>query len=139
MTVRKTAHVLATLAFLLGLAGEAYGPHAGLAHGPPAHAHDTDRGRVSQPASSSGASLAWTQATEPQESEEPDPAPCTCVGTCHGAAAAPVPARPYASVVSGERFQSGHPVATDRIVPLQPPYLLPYANAPPSERNVSHV
>lgn len=65
---------------------------------------------------------------------------CTCVGTCHGAAASPVPARPIPDVVPTESTAGNEPTPTDhRLLPRASRYLLPLANAPPGSPSIVHA
>lgn len=100
--VRGAIYVLLTLAFLAGLAGEAYGSHPGSGHEHRTH--------------------------------------CTCVGTCHGAAASPVPAQPDPYVVAVESVERNDPKPADhRLLPRSRRYLLPLPNAPPGARSLAHA
>lgn len=110
------------LAFLIALAGEVSGAHACPHHeialaGQPAdaglHEHDPHAG---DPAGDPGHS-----------------GPCTCVGVCHGSAAAPLPS--VGPVVGHFRGVSSPAPAlvpdSGTSVRLLLPYVLPYANGPP--------
>lgn len=96
--VRGAIYVLMTLAFFAGLAGKAYGSHAGSDHEHRTH--------------------------------------CTCVGTCNGAAASSVPARPDPYVVAVESIERNAPKpASHQLLPRTWRYLLPLPNAPPGARS----
>jgi hypothetical protein len=112
---RQAGVLLLALSFLLVASGEVLGAHhcahhqgehaASGAHAdaPPDGGHDGHQG-----------------AHPPAQSvpHDHDPAPCTCIGTCHGSAATPLPA---AHLPQGE----------SRAVRLLP-HVLPFANGPPT-------
>lgn len=100
--VRGAIYVLLTFAFLAGLAGETYGPHAGAGHDHRTH--------------------------------------CTCVGTCHGAAASPVPAEPGPYVIAAGQVEAYEAKPADeRLIPRSRRYLFPLPNAPPGARSLAHA
>lgn len=127
LTRRMAAAALAGI-FLLAGSADVYGlhhcPHH--QHGP---AHETPA-----PAGASAAEAGQDRADTgdaPHHGHD-DEAPCTCVGSCHGSASAPVVAKGPATDVE--------PVATtwrgtpepEGVLPDAPtPYLTPYPTGPP--------
>jgi len=128
--VRRTLNVVVLGAFLVGLAGEAFGPHpkrldARYGTGPAGDtAHESRR---------SGPTTAAVAPSGDDESrhDHPEHEPCTCVGTCHGAAASPVPAQAPSLQVAGARPLRAAARTTGRLVYGRSSYVLPYPNPPP--------
>lgn len=121
---RKPAAALLVLTFLVGLRGEAYLPHA-------AHGGAGDHGAVHSLALASiGTGESGPATSSPHHG---DPGPCTCIGTCHGAAAAPLPALGFDGASLPAEAAGGEPgPPATRGLRSASPYLLPYANGPPT-------
>lgn len=116
-SLRSTLSVLLAGVFVLSLGGEAYGWHDCPHH----HRDGGPRPAAGAEAPADSAPLA------------PTDGPCTCVGSCHAAAASPMPAlAPAAPALVGtaERLPLRPTVETVR--PRFSPYLLPYPNGPPA-------
>ena len=123
MTPRTPAfrmHALLALAVLaLGLGSQAWGYHGCANHAESADVHAPD-------------ASAHAHAQLPTHSEDAGHGPCTCLGTCHGSAAATTlppmaPVAPVAVVLRQPRVQ-----ATDTRAPVvRPAFLIPYSTAPP--------
>lgn len=136
------------LAFVLGLAGEAYGFHHDHGHGhdPPApagsagHLHHAPEVEEPLPRASSlasgphGVPSEARRASEPGSTEgPPDEAPCTCLGICHGASASPLPSSPPRVQVRIGQVEAGRdPADEHRALRPPTPYVLPFANGPPT-------
>lgn len=142
--MRPLAAASLFLAFLLGLAGEAYGLHHD--HGTPAsasaagHAHQASEAERRLAGSEPGKPTARPLQSEGGGDSEgrssdsaPDDAPCTCLGICHGASASPLPASPPSLYVRTTEPVAG-PRPGDESGPLRAPtpYLLPFGNGPPA-------
>lgn len=119
--MRRPVALLLFGLFLVGIGGEAYAVHAPDANagGLPSASHASGHEALHDPAA-------------PSSEPEHDPLRCTCIGLCHGAAAAPHPAPP---VTLPSRLRPARAVEPDRLPAAPPaprdPFLLPYANAPP--------
>jgi hypothetical protein len=127
---RQAGVLLLALSFLLVASGEVLGAHhcahhqgehaASGAHAdaPPDGGHDGHQG-----------------AHPPAQSvpHDHDPAPCTCIGTCHGSAATPLPPSVQLSVApaAGAVGAAHLPQGESRAVRLLP-HVLPFANGPPT-------
>lgn len=145
---RSVAAETLFLAFLLGLAGEAYGFHHdhGHANDPPApagaagHLHHAPEAEQPLSLASSGRSdpqgapADGRRASEPGSTEGPsDESPCTCLGICHGASASPLPSSPPRVQVRIGQVEAGRdPADEHRALRPPTPYLLPFANGPPT-------
>ncbi len=147
--MRPLAAASLFMAFLLGLAGEAYGLHHDHGHASGAPASASRVGHAHQ-AMEAEYRLAGTEPEGPVagplqvpsegggDSEDrssdstPEDAPCTCLGICHGASASPLPASPLSPYVRTAEPVAG-PRPGDESGPLRAPtpYLLPFGNGPP--------
>lgn len=144
--VARTAALVLALTFTSGLVGEAYGWHRCPHHHP--NRDVTNAKGAASPPASSGSSAAATdragRATDAVEGLRVQPPPsrplhprqgktCTCVGNCHGSAAAPLaPAPPAGPAEDGIGLEVSLSDRNGVVVPGLSPYMLPYANAPPS-------
>lgn len=117
----QTVAVLLSAVFLAGTAGEVYGLHDCSHH----------RSAPAAPTDASSHAAGGEAASGPMESSS---GPCTCLGTCHGAAAAPTTALGQETPV----LEAGR---TGRILRATPPepapardvtVLLPYPTGPPA-------
>lgn len=112
-----TISVLLAGVFVLSLGGEAYGWHDCPHHHP-------DR----RPATADGAAAEAGSAPL-----EPAGGPCTCVGSCHAAAASPMPGpAPAAPELPDQVTRPELRESDDTLRPRFPSYFLPYPNGPPS-------
>lgn len=118
--LRRAVSVLLAGVFVLSLGGEAYGWHDCPHHHP-------DPGTGDVPAEATAAAAEAGSAPL-----EPTGGPCTCVGSCHAAAASPLPgsAAAPAQVASAVRSVELGAIARPPR-PRFPPYFLPYPNGPP--------
>lgn len=123
---RTTAALLAGI-FLLAGTADVYG-----LHDCPHHDHGGGDAAVQAAEATPPGHDAHVTSGQP-EHEPPAGAPCTCVGTCHGSAAAPVvaqgPESPATDLVRAERRLT----APTRPAPSTDPtaFLIPYPNGPP--------
>lgn len=119
---RRVGAILLIATFLPGLAGEAYGPHSSelAVRGPAVALHPVE------PPDPEGI-------PNPPPRRPHDPLRCTCIGTCHGAAATPHPATPTAldTTAMVPYLRAAEAPAEDHL-PARPPFLLPYATGPPA-------
>lgn len=111
--------LLLALLFLGGHAVEAYGAHdCERHHGPPPDPTASSHVVAQDSGEDTGGDGLRT---------------CTCVGSCHGGAAAPVPGvAPLTSVPVATTRRDLLPKTTENRARDRPAYLLPFPNAPPS-------
>lgn len=124
--LRAVVSALLGLVFLSGLAGEAYGVHDCPHH----HGDAPDRGAV-HAGEAAGAAPAVDRGTD-EPLQAPPEGPCTCLGSCHAAAAALNAASPPVLPAAPETdLAAPRPAVDDRTRRLAA-YLLPFANGPPT-------
>jgi len=124
--LRAAVSALLGLVFLTGLAGEAYGVHDCPHH----HGDQPDPGAV-HAGEDAGAALAVDRGTDAPLRAPPE-GPCTCLGSCHAAAAALNAASPPVLPVALETDLAGALPAVDDRTRRPAAYLLPFANGPPT-------
>lgn len=119
----RAASLLLVLGFSLAISADAYG-----LHGCPHH-HEG-----SPPPTSGPSTLAVDDAGDAGGHHgEEEAGPCTCIGSCHGAAATPLPAALPAAVADHGADRSVGPDVADSDPRARTSlYLLPLANAPPT-------
>ena len=126
---RLPALLLAVHFLLAAGAGEAFGYH-------PCPHHEAVPGKHGPLSAHAGHHVHGSNEHQPGTHGDPEQeAPCTCIGTCHGTAAAPFPAIAETEirfVVRGESPPAPDKTAGTLSNPLA--YLFPHANAPPIGR-----
>jgi hypothetical protein len=124
--VQRAAAALLAGFFLLAGTADVYGLHSC-----PHHDHGG-----AETAAEAGPVTAGHDLLLAADDHDGDPAtdgPCTCVGSCHGGAAAPVPGvAPLTSVPVATTRRDLLPKTTENRARDRPAYLLPFPNAPPS-------
>lgn len=122
---RTTAGLLAGI-FLLAGTADVYGLHSC-----PHHDHGGDD--AAHAADAPSTELRHHVAPAPSDQEQPDGAPCTCVGSCHGSAATPVvsggPESPDTDLLPAARSLAAPAHPTPATDPTD--FLAPYPNGPP--------
>lgn len=123
-SVRRRVSVFLAGIFLLSLGGEAYGWHDCPHHHPAPRSAGAPSDGTAAEADSTGADSSPLR---------PAGAPCTCVGSCHAAAASPLPsAGAPVPGVSGDvlRVDLRHEHTLARL--RHSSYLLPFPTGPPA-------
>lgn len=130
--IRSVALLALTLGFPAVALGDAYAGHHCPHHDPlPAQRHDS--GHAGHTAHAGHGHD--VDAGERNGHGHQHGGPCTCIGQCvtQVGAALPSPALAVAAETVPAR-STGVSVTASQWVAVSPPYLLPYANAPPSSR-----
>lgn len=122
---RQLVALAFTALFLLGVGSEGYGWHDC------PHHHRDGQEQVSGVAAGDRAQL-----RDAGRSGAPVSGRCTCVGSCHAGATAPVPASTVPGPLPGDRAHRVPAADGSPFVPRSPDqYFLPFPNGPPTDHS----